>query len=558
MVEPFPPIGIDNLTYRGHDRNPAVQLFGRRLFSDQTVPEFLVELLLVCSSPKRVGSHIIPSTEVFPNIEILTNWPNKIHLEYAVKARLNLKLFAFIGASKLETRHESHRYHYQHLLKELEDSGKLVALGTIDIQDALRSLENLFIGFQGVGGERTWCAQTFLPVVKQMLAGESIWRETAAKRENIANWDEAIDYFAHNQQVFLARGGEVLYLQICNAMRQDKLIIQEWVSRVGLSFDKEETDPALLFARLSRAINSSVLTSSAEIETVGKLAEFIDTGLESNTQKETDEVNGQPRYSKCGWCPSESWSEGWLFAVEMLRLCEAAIDPIERLELMEIACAMQVLRNLCAQSARYQKEGDRPGSGNSPLGYFWVVSSPDGNGKIVKQVSKRSVSSIQRIMYEAIRHPEIAEVLRKQKEQDIVQGKSWKDPYREADRGYGYKLFTTLAKRIGLITPKRGVGARFVLNERLLRFLIMSTIRPGQRVTYDDFKESIFVHYGIAVDSNKISQASEWCGTNRFTSLGGDEDAWLVKMLDAAGVLVHLSDSFSQVSNPFSMDENQS
>lgn len=34
------------------DNNPAFQLFGQRLFIDQTVSEFLIEFLLVAFSPK--------------------------------------------------------------------------------------------------------------------------------------------------------------------------------------------------------------------------------------------------------------------------------------------------------------------------------------------------------------------------------------------------------------------------------------------------------------------------------------------------------------------------
>ena len=116
MVEPFPPIQREMLRRGGEDRNPAVQLFGRRFFADQTVPELLVELLLVASSVKKIGGSLLDSSQVFPNFELLNAWPNSVYLEYAPKARLNLKLFAFLGASKLETRHESHREQYRKLL----------------------------------------------------------------------------------------------------------------------------------------------------------------------------------------------------------------------------------------------------------------------------------------------------------------------------------------------------------------------------------------------------------------------------------------------------------
>lgn len=545
MVDPFPPINLDKVEYRGQDRNPAVQLFGRRFFVDQTVPELLLELLLVATSLKRVGNKRLPSEQMFPDIELLQAWPNRIYLEYAPKARLNLKLFAFLGASKLETRHESHRQHYHSLLDLLQSPENLAIAEIDDSLDVLRTLENLFLGFLSVGEERTWCAQNFLPVAKNLVAGESIWRETQAKRENPDSWDRALKFFSHSQQLFLSRGGEVLYLQLCNALRQKEKTIQTWASNVELDLSPL-TNPMRLREELEMGF-SCIFDKHAE--PVGKLAAFIDGGIDTETSQQTDmEINGEPHFTKCGWCPTESWPEGLLFAVELLRLCKAKIDPIERLELLEIACAMQVLRSLCAQSARHV---NRQGIGKIWPGFFWVLSDPDGQNDIVKQISRRSVNAVQGMVYKAIRHQDILQILDQQKQQDATSGRNWRDPYREADSRYGYKLFLTMAKRIGFIVPKRGVGARFVLNDKILRFLVMSLIPPGKRYTYETFKKHLFVHYGIAIDDERIGQACEWCGTGKLTTLGGTSDMWLVEMLKASGVLVQLSDSCSLVTNPF-------
>ncbi len=546
MVKPFPPINLDKVEYRGQDRNPAVQLFGRRFFVDQTVPELLLELLLVATSRKRVGNKRFSSEQMFPDIEFLRTWPDKAYLEYAAKARLNLKLFAFLGASKLETRHESHRQHYQNLLKLLQSPENLAVAEIADSVDVLQTLENLFLGFLSVGEERTWCAQSFLPVARNLVAGESIWRETQARREDPDSWDKALKFFSHSQQLFLSRGGEVLYLQLCNALRQEKKNIQTWASSIELDLSPLETNPRRLCEALERGF-SCIFDKHAE--TVGKLAAFIDSGIETETSKQTDmEINDEPHFTKCGWCPTESWPEGLLFAVELLRICEAKIDPIERLELLEIACAMQVLRSLCVQSARHVNKQDK---GEMWPGFFWVLSDPDGQNDIVKQISRRSVNAVQRMVYNAIRQQDILQILEQQKQKDATSGRNWRDPYREADSRYGYKLFLTIAKRIGLIVPKRGVGARFILNDRILRFLVMSLIPPGKRFTYETFKTLLFIHYGIALDDERIGQACEWCGTGKLTTLGGTSDMWLVEMLEASGVLIKLSDSCSLVENPF-------
>ena len=545
MVDPFPPINLERVEHRGQDRNPGVQLFGRRFFVDQTVPELLLELLLVGTSPKRVDNQDLPSEQVFPEIESLQAWPNGKHLEYATRARLNLKLFAFLGASKLETRHETHRHHYRNLINLLQSPEYLTVAGIGDRIEFLQTLENLFLGFLGVGEERTWCAQSFLPVARNLVAGESIWRETRAKRENPESWEEALKFFSHSQRLFLCRGGEVLYLQLCNVLRQEENTLREWASSVELDLSPF-TSPVRIREELESGFGCIF---NRHADPVGKLAAFIDYGIDPNTSNQTDiAIDGRSDFSPCGWCPTESWPEGLLFAVEVIRLCKAKIDPIERIELLEIACAMQVLRSLCAQSGRY---ANGQGSGAKWPGFYWVLSDPEGKNDVLKLISRRSLNVVKRTVYNAIRHRDILKILEQQKQNDEIHGRNWRDPYAEADNRYGYKLFLAMAKRIGLIVPRRGVGARFVLNDRILRFLVMSLIPPGIRLTYESFKWALFTHYGIATDVETIGRASEWCETARLSTLGGTSDLWLVEMLKASGVLVQLSDSSSLLINPF-------
>ena len=553
MVEPFPVIEIDAVRYGGQDRNPAVQLFGRRFFADQTVAELLVEMLLVAASEKSIGVEHYTEDRVLPSLQVIKNWPRNEPLKYAPKARLNLKLFAFLGASKLDTRHKTHRQHYRKLLSALKAHDKLVVVGSADKLDVLRTLENLFLGFQGVGGSRTWCAQSFLPVFREIVAGESIWRATKATQENVSTWRDALNKFAHSQQIFLARGGEILYLQLCNALRQPAQKIELWLDHTGLNhfLSPEEQNPEHLHRALESAF-ASVLDACPE--TVGNLAKFIDSGVDQETSAQTDyDGQGRPRFTACGWCPADSWQEGLLFAIELLRLSQTAIDPIERLELMEIACALQLLRSLCAQSARYTDWVQERRHLAGALGYAWVVSDPDGQHTVLKQISRRSVNAVQRMIHDAIRNPDIRAVLDEQKQLDEAHGRSWDEDkiYREADGRYGHKLFLAVAKRIGLIVPKRGAGARFVLNDRILRCIVLSLVPPGRRVTYDTFKQLLFLHYGMAVDDMKIGNACQWTGTGRLSTLGGNSDAWLMSMLNAAGMLIPLSDACSLVSNPF-------
>jgi len=149
----------------------------------------------------------------------MAGWPEGAEMHYAPKWRLNLKLFSFMGASRLDSRHETHRQHYRELLSHLRANTRVLDSGAED--DVLRTLENLLLGFQGAGSGRTWCAQSFLPICPGTLAGETIWNETVARRRRPSDWDSVVGelktYFSTDKHKFLARGGEVLYLQVCNS-----------------------------------------------------------------------------------------------------------------------------------------------------------------------------------------------------------------------------------------------------------------------------------------------------------------------------------------------------
>lgn len=528
MAKSFPE-GL--IKYDTIDSNPAIQLFGRRFFSDQTTLEFLVEMLLVVVSSKQIATQNFDTP--LPPYAILTNWPKRQELEYAPKARLNLKLFSFFRSSKLDTRHSTHREH----LKELDHSIKYNTTANDDSKEnVLKTLENLFLGFQGAGTQRTWCAQSFVPVCKGFLCAETLWNETDARRYSADSWEEITKsftkFFSVNRHRFLARGGEVLYLQICNALKQDAETVKAWVEASALrdSFTNDEKNPIWLHEQLNLELGKLMQLCP---KTVTDLAEFIDNGVEKQTSGRTDWEDDQPRYTGCGWCPEDSWQEGYIFAVEILRVCRAEVDLMDRLELLETACAMQVLRSLAMQASRNLESPD-------DRFYRLAVSDPDGQNIAVRQVSRASVRALEKMIYDAIRHPDIESRIRKP---------DYLKLYREADRRYGHKLFIALAKRIGLIIPRRGSGMRFVLNERLLRFLVISLV-PAKRLTYDSFKALAEAHYGLAFDEAALSRASARATGVQIESFGGATDEWLQEMLDAAGVLRRLSDSCALVENP--------
>jgi hypothetical protein len=529
--KPFPNITLDTAV---QDRNPAIRLFGRRFFADQTPLELLAELLLISHSPKFIGQGDMDGRLLLPPREQLLNWPAGAPLFYRPKMRLNLKLFAFLGSSKLDTRHSSHRQHYKKLLQDMKENMDTAAAVSKD--DVLRGLENLFQGFQGAGLSRTWCAQTFLPISPGVLAGETIWKNVAATREGVTSWDEAVPFFDSRQRLFLARGGELLYLQVCNALRQNESLISTWIEEKHLGFAGDEATPALLYEVLSKALPRITNQCPPGLE---ELASWIDQ-LDSQTTTETAAHNAR---AECGWCPEKSWAEGYLFAVELTRICRANIDPIERIELLVIGCVLQVLRSLCAQSVRYDTRVDESREANGgALGFAWIVASSSQGDRASWKLSERNLLSVQNLIYSALRH------------QDIRQPTD-EDDYAEADRRYGHKLFLSLAKKIGFVVPQRGPSAHFTLNDKILRYLVLALVRPGQKCTLDTFKSELYTHYGMAFAGDQLKKACRWSELAPLEDAISPSAIWFEEMLRTAGFLVHLSDACSLVHNPFDGDD---
>ncbi len=507
-------------------------LFGRRFFADQTALELLAEFLLVLHSPKFIGQSPLGDGSLLPPRTQLLNWPPITPLCYRPKMRLNLKLFAFLGSSKLDTRHASHRQHYKQLLLDMKS--KMETANAVSKDDVLRGLENLFQGFQGAGLSRTWCAQTFMPVSPGVLACETIWKNTGAAKQAVESWDEALPFFDPGQRVFMARGGELIYLQICNALRQSDATVAEWVNQLQLPFSGPEAAPSSLYQHLATALPALTNQSPRGIQ---ELATWIDQ-LDTSTAAYTDNRNP----AECGWCPEESWRESYLFAVEIARLCRANIDPIERVELLSVGCALQVLRSLCAQSARYDLTlpQERKTYGGS-LSFAWIIASPSQRDRASWKLSERNLMAVQNLIYSALRHD------------DIRHAADEKD-YLEADRRYGHKLLLSLGKKIGLIVPQRGPGAHFTLNDKILRYLVLALVRPGQKCTLDHFRSALYAHYGIAISGDQLKKACRWSDLTPLEDAISPSAAWFEEMLRTAGFLIHLSDACSLVHNPFDGD----
>jgi hypothetical protein len=443
---------------------------------------------------------------------------------------LNLKLFSFLTSSNLESRHEVHKLKFKELCGKLNEK---IDSKDENLENFKEVLINLFFGFQGTKNNRAWCAQSFLPLCKELLAYESIW----PKVKQDLTWDEALKEFDFSKHNFMARGGEVIYLQICAALTQDQENIEKWLSNKHLENLKVYADTKFLRTELNSHLKDLLNKFSSSL---GSLANFIDQELTKDTKEFLDNNFG-PR--KAGYCNKNSWQEGFLFAIEILRICKAELDPVDKINVLITGFALQVLRSLAAQSSRVHEKIES---------YYWVLSPIQSKNNFLKLLSQKSYALNERIISDALREEKIRDLCIPNFRDDKEDNKSMD----EADNKYGHKLFRKLGKKIRLVYPINGPGTRFVLSDSLLRYFVMATIEPGKKKTVDNFITLLKAHFQILLGTGGLEKAKYWLNLNNtITTEDGSLD-WLYNMLKASGMLIKLSDSCSLIKNPFGGEGN--
>ncbi len=504
------------------NENPAIYLYGKRFYKDQTPVEYLVEFLLTFASPKKrysLGENEIAYRGAF-EFDIEENEPC-----YYPEDKVALKLFSFFSSSKLETRHSAHHKAYMDSLDRLAKK-----IDGDDKKEAIQILQSLFNGFVGVSSNRTWVTHCFLPASTSLLSREIDWLhsgKSGAKNKDL-EWtfdggdSEIMDYFVHDRHNFMARGGESLFLQLVNLFEN---INHDDLSSLQESMYYAHLKPFLRNIQKDVEADLSALLSSG----TGSLNYAVD--FVSDTLRGYD-INPNP--ATLGWIPSSSKVEALLFAVEIRNICSSGLGSLEKLDLLQTLCCMQVLRAHCFQANRLDTTELMTDGfvGN----YVWVAANENAPANdSLRKIAQESFKKIDNVLYRVLRH----EVLPKP------------NKYDEAIK-HGYDIFKKLAKEIGLVVPRQGQGTRFVLHQGLLRFLVAALICPGERIRLNQFYQRIFAHYGIAIGGDQLKVALQWIGkeADSDTYAVASNSTWVEEALKQGGFLVELSDAVSMVTNP--------
>lgn len=499
--------------------NPAIRLYGRRFYKDQTPVEYLAEFLLVFASPKGENKVDAFSLRLPPGNSPPIYWPED---------RVALKLFSFFPSSKLDTRHQVHQEEY---LRSLDDIKTHITGSNEEKEQAVRLLQSLFLGFVGVAKTRTWVTHSFLPASASLLAREVTWNHPAAKKNSVTDWDTSTTYFDNSTHNFFGRGGELLFLQLANLFScnewsdlRDMLTPNVYGHLLALQLPD-------LRARVERGLQE-ILTEA--IGPIGGLVSFIESTLNTYTLKKPE------KSTKLGWVPSATHPEAFLFAAEMDNICRSTLGSLEKLEVLQLLCVMHVLRSLCFQARRIDEHESNTEDfvGN----YVWIIANAEAASEIpMRKIAQNSFDRIDGMLYRALRSPRLGYNGAIASHKDLGNGDN-----------NCFQHFRKFGKSIGLVIPRTGGGQRFVLPPSLLRFLVAALVAPGERVRLSDFYARVFAHYGIALGARQLAIALRW---NSSESGACDyavsaDTAWVEEALKQGGFLVELSDAVSIVHNP--------
>lgn len=526
LLNPFPPHFKKNSADKS---NPAISLYGRRFYKDQPPVEYLAEFLLVFASPKQDPQSVNDHRDAY----CFTAPTSEKHgtSGYWAEYHVALKLFAFFPGSRLETRHPVHQKAYLNALNDL----KAKVSGSIEKkEETVRLLQSLLSGFVGVAKNRTWVTYSFLPVSSAFLSKEVTWNHPDAMRKKVHDWDSSKNFFDKNTRNFMGRGGELLFVQLANLFSEPNN--EDILAMLSDNAYRHLKDICVI--KLAQDLEGQLQNLLEQaVEPLANLARLIEDSLSKY------QLTEEPQFSDLGWTPKVTRIEALLFAHEMKNICTANVSSLEKFDLLQTLCCMQVLRSLCFQARRLLNQEEKITHGF--IGDFsWIVSDQETPaGTPIRLMAQNSFSRIDAMLYRAI---ECQFLHIKPLDRET------KDKVLENAHDNCFRHFRKLTKEIGLVTPRKGNGQRFVLTPELLRFLVAALLQPGERVRLTEFYRRAFAHYGLALGGDALNAGLEWCGNagKKKSYAVAVDTLWIEEALQQGGFLVELSDAVSMVYNP--------
>lgn len=492
--------------YEGYNigaQNPQIQVYGHRIYKDQTLYEYLLEFLLVFISPKSEGNadykQIKSDGFYFNEIKDDTK---KLH--YYPAPKMGLKRFIFFNRSDQEKRFEIDRYalehHREHLKQTIQVEG-----GDYDKEFALDVLQDLFYGYNAIIGKRSWFAQSLLPLAPEIIFSESIGNkktrtENLSKENSFLKIDQEFNF---SQHMFMARGGEVYYLHVLQGL-----------NKLDNDCRRDELSEKL----------KDMITS---IPQLSALANYIQSEWEDVVDAPDNQAQFHYLDKTMEVIPNDYEHVAHYTVGELLNLLCSELDAFEKVELVGNLLAIQIIRMMTYRSTIVL---------NLEHKQAWVIDLTKNAQGSIRKKAVQGYEQLEENVFRAIYrfYNEEMEETKKNVLQDAAKDTSL--------------LIRKLGKDIGLVIPPTGGNMRMSLNEDLVKILVLTLIKPGERLLFTTFLQLCYEHYNIVIGSKEAEQHFEEIS---FLNDFNENERIFLELLRNCGFLRNLSDATSIVENPF-------
>lgn len=472
-------------------------IFGHRFKAGQTLYEYLTEFLLVFVSAK--SEDLQEGKMQFHDILIERN------LSYWVEPRMALRRFIFYDKAKKKGSIPADSIAYREMINQLVDK--------MDVNDKelakeyVEDIQDLFHGYAAVVRNRFWGAQTLLPICPEfVLCGVD---PTENKRKKYVNWeddpeslDTKFDFTKHN---FLSRGGELYYLHLLQGLEGDE-------QRQG---------------KLESLLNDLV---NGQCKKISKLAEYVQDTWEEQYSFDKKDLSQK---LEVAYIPDTGYKECGSYSVdELISFLSCKLHPITRVEILAKGVMFQIMRMMSCRVADYLGK-EKP---------VWIVDMKGETIDTVKKIAHESFRNIESDFMTAIN--------KMANEAGIIEEERMKK-VREA-RINSLDIFKSKGKELQCIIPVSGPFERFTLSEDVIRFLVLSLVESGDKMTLKMFLEKLYRNYRIVIGPEEYRQNLE--NSTMDSSLANSFSENVVAFqgfLRSTGFLKELSDATSIVVNPY-------
>ncbi len=496
------------LTPDANDCSIQSLLFGHRIKPQQTRYEYLAEFLQIAMSKKRlVNDNSQPTNDMF----IISDKVNDHMIEYTPISNMGLKRFIFFDNSRLDTKSAIDDEAYKKCVKIMTNSIEQESTQLED-KEAIFVLQNILYGFSIENAGRSWFNKNLLPVCPEVLFPESLARKGHREKADIDNisTDTSFDF---NSYTYMARGGEIYYLHLLHALNNSES-------------DKKE----LLEKQIRRMLSG--------IPQLSKISEYIQKKWEDEMAFENDEPDKPAVKKTMKAIPLDYQYRDKYTVSELTTFLDNRIQPMEKLDLLSYGIVIQIFRMMTTIAA----------NGSKTNGSVWLIDTCESNKKEHAEVKKLAhhCFSLNEESFTKYIDKGVAYFYPNDDEEKI-------NKRRKGASDDTIKVIRKLGKNMGMIIPMTGPDMRFTLPEEILKFLVMSLIPVGKKVTFDNFLDMLYEHFEIVISPEHYARAvleSKAPYQSNVTFLQMNKSDFAQKLKNC-GFLRDLSDATSIVENPY-------